>query len=218
MQLPAIIVYPDGSRLLFHSPASFTCPLTVTVQRPVHTDDPDALPEMVEVEEVQTITHPPEAWTLWSPADWAAMCPDLIVRPVVDPGTPVVAGKRAVRQPVDAWEIGDDAATVTYSIVDLTAEEIAAQGANLKAQVAAAVQRHLDATVSERNYTSAAAAVSYVGDPNPQWDAEGRVVLAWRSAVWTACFAALDAVLAGDRPPLTPEEMVAELPPLVWPE
>ncbi|QCG98973.1 hypothetical protein E6C67_26780 [Azospirillum sp. TSA2s] len=116
------------------------------------------------------------------------------------------------------WTIGADAVTVTYRLVDLTPEEVAAQGAALKQQVAAAVQRHLDATVSPRNYTSAAAAVSYVGDPNPQWDAEGRAVLAWRSAVWTACFVALDAVLSGERPPLTPEEMVAELPPLIWPE
>jgi hypothetical protein len=90
--------------------------------------------------------------------------------------------------------------------------------ATLKAQVAEAVQRHLDAAVAERNYSSAAAAVSYVGDPNPHWDAEARAVLAWRSAVWTACFAALDAVMTGERPPLTPEEMIAELPPLVWPE
>lgn len=217
MQLPAIIVYPDGSRLLFHSPASFTCPLTVTVQRPVESADPDAPPEWVEVEEVQTVTHPPEAWTLWTPEDWAAMCPDLIVRPVIDAGASIVAGKRALRQPVEAWEVGVDMATVTYAMVDLTAEEIAAQAANIKAQVAAAVQRHLDAAVAERGYSSAAAAVSYVGDPNPQWDAEGGAVRDWRSAVWTVCFAALDAVLAGERPPLTPDEMVAELPPLVWP-
>lgn len=218
MQLPAIIVYPDGTRVLFHSPAEFNSDRRVTVQRPVETDDPDAPPEMVEVEETQTVTHPPEAWTLWTPADWAIMCPGLIVRPVLDPGAPVVAGKRAVRQPVEAWEIGDDVATVTYATVDLTAAEIAAHAANIKAQVAAAVQRHLDTAVAERSYASAAAAVSYVGDPNPQWDAEGRAVLAWRSAVWTACYAALDAVLAGERPPLTPEEMVTELPPLVWPE
>ncbi|ALG75444.1 hypothetical protein VY88_26910 [Azospirillum thiophilum] len=106
--------------------------------------------------------------------------------------------------------------------MDLTPAEIAARaaaaGAAIKQQVADAVQRHLDAAVAGRNYSSAAAAVSYVGDPNPLWDAEARAVLAWRSAVWTACFAALDAVLAGDRAPLTPEEMVAELPPLVWPE
>ncbi len=107
-------------------------------------------------------------------------------------------------------------------VVSLTPAEIAARaaaaGEALKQQVADAVQRHLDAAVAARNYSSAAAAVSYVGDPNPQWDAEGRAVLAWRSAVWTACFAALDAVLAGEREPLTPDEMVAELPPLVWPE
>lgn len=218
MQLPALIQYPDGTRVLFHSPAGFTCQARVTVRRPAENDDPDASPEMVEVEEVQTITHPADAWTLWTPEDWATVCPALIVRPVVDPGAPAVAGKRAVRQPVEAWDIGDDAATVTYATVDLTADEIAAHAANLKAQVAAAVQRHLDAAVAERNYASTAAAVSYVGDPNPQWDAEGRAVRDWRSAVWTACFAVLDAVLAGERPPLTPDEMVAELPPLVWPE
>jgi hypothetical protein len=102
-----------------------------------------------------------------------------------------------------------------WDVEAIPPEEIAA---TLKAQVADAVQRHLDVAVAPRNYASAAAAVSYVGDPNPQWDAEGRAVRAWRSAVWTTCFTALDDVLAGRRDPLTPEEMVAELPPLVWPE
>lgn len=217
MQLPAIIVYPDGTRVLFHSPASFTAPWPV--QRPVNggetaTDDPDVPVEMEE----QTVTHPPEAWTHWTPADWAVMCPNLIVRPVVDPGAPVAAGKRSVRQPVEAWEIGNEVVTVSYALVDLTSDEIAAQTVNIKAHVAAAVQRHLDATVAERGYSSAAAAVSYVGDPHPRWDAEGRAVRDWRSAVWTVCFAALDSVLAGERAPLTPEQMVAELPAIVWPD
>lgn len=90
--------------------------------------------------------------------------------------------------------------------------------ATLKAQVADAVQRHLDDAVVLRNYSSAAAAVSYVGDPNARWDAEGRAVRAWRSAVWTTCFAILDDVLAGKRDPLTPKQVILELPPLVWPE
>lgn len=102
-----------------------------------------------------------------------------------------------------------------WDVEPIPPEEIAA---TLKKAVADAVQRHLDAAVAERSYSSAAAAVSYVGDPHLQWDAEGRAVRDWRSAVWTACFAALEAVLAGERPPLTPEEMVAELPPLVWPD
>ncbi len=125
---------------------------------------------------------------------------------------------QATHRPIDAFDEESDGAggvQLVQRTEPIPPEEIAA---TIKRQVADAVQRHLDAAVSERNYSSAAAAVSYVGDPNPQWDAEGRAVLAWRSAVWMACFAALDAVLAGERPPLTPDEMVAELPPLVWPE
>ncbi|QCG95103.1 hypothetical protein E6C67_14150 [Azospirillum sp. TSA2s] len=101
-----------------------------------------------------------------------------------------------------------------WDVEPIPPEEIAAA---LKQQVADAVQRHLDATVAPRNYSSAAAAVSYIGDPNPRWNAEGLAVRTWRSAVWTACFSALDDVLAGRRDPLTPEQMIAELPPLVWP-
>lgn len=115
----------------------------------------------------------------------------------------------------DAPDPDNDRIKRVWNVEPIPPEEIAA---TLKAQVADAVQRHLDAAVAERNYASASAAVSYVGDPNPQWNAEGRAIRDWRSAVWTACFAALDAVLAGERPPLMPEEMVAELPPLVWPE
>ena len=114
----------------------------------------------------------------------------------------------------DAEDAEHDRIIRVWNVEPIPPEEIAA---TLKRQVADAVQRHLDAAVADRSYASAAAAVSYVGDPNPQWDAEGRAVRDWRSAVWTACFSALDAVLAGERPPLTPEEMVAELPPLVWP-
>lgn len=166
MQLPAIIVYPDGSRFLFHSPASFSCSLPVSVQRPVENDDPDAPPEFVEVEEVQTITHPPEAWTLWTPADWAAMCPGLIVRPVVDPGATAEEGKRAVRDPIEAWPVGDETATVTYSQVPLTPEEIAAAlppvpraVTNFQARavlLAAGLFDQVDAAIKAQPQTSAA--------------------------------------------------------------
>ena len=130
------------------------------------------------------------------------------------------ATQRLSQQADELLDADACAVTVRPLVVNLTPAEIeehaAAAGAALKQQVADAVQRHLDEAVAVRNYSSAAAAVSYVGDPNPRWDAEGRAVRAWRSAVWTACFAALDDVLAGKREPLTPEQMVAELPPLVW--
>ena len=125
------------------------------------------------------------------------------------------ATHRPVPDTFDEMPDGAGGVQLVQRVEPIPPEEIAAA---TKKAVADAVQRHLDTVVAERSYSSAAAAVSYVGDPNPQWDAEARAVLAWRSAVWTACFVALDDVLAGRREPLTPDEMVAELPPLVWPE
>lgn len=84
--------------------------------------------------------------------------------------------------------------------------------------VSQAVEGHLAASVTVRGYKSVESAVSYRDDPNPIWAAQARAVLEWRSACYTACYAALAAVQAGARPPLTPDEMVAALPPLVWPD
>lgn len=162
------------------------------------------------------IKWPALIWDHWTPKDWATQCPAWTVLPLIDEA-PTVSGKRAERLPMEQWDVGESVVIVNHRLVDLTPEEVAAQGAALKQAVADAVQRHLDTAAAPRNYTSAAAAVSYVGDPNAKWDAEGRAVRAWRSAVWTACFAALDDVLAGRREPLTPEQMIAELPALVWP-
>jgi len=100
MKLPAILVFPDGARSLFSARSAFA-------------DDAGT-------------NHPPEAWDLWTKEDWAAMCPRLKVLPVADPGPSAVPGKRALRNAVDAWILGDDAATVTYTLVPLTPEEIEA--------------------------------------------------------------------------------------------
>jgi hypothetical protein len=115
----------------------------------------------------------------------------------------------------DTSDPDNDRIIRVWDVEPIPPEEVEAA---LKKAVAQAVQRHLDTAVAPRGYSSAAAAISYIGDPNHVWDAEGRAVLSWRSAVWQTCFAALDAVVAGLRAPLTPAEMVAELPPLVWPD
>ncbi|RUQ59757.1 hypothetical protein EJ913_31035 [Azospirillum doebereinerae] len=109
--------------------------------------------------------------------------------------------------------------SVTYELVDLTAEEITAAGALLQQQVTDAVQQHLDAAVRTRGYDSMATCVTYAGEASvPRFQAEGRAARAWRSAVWDRCYAVLAEVLAGERASLTPAEMIAELPPLVWPD
>lgn len=82
----------------------------------------------------------------------------------------------------------------------------------------AAITAHLDAVVRERGYDSILSAVSYPGDPDPQYNADGRAARAWRSAVWRYVNAELDKVLAGERAQPSVAELIAELPVIVWPE
>ncbi|HYF88965.1 DUF4376 domain-containing protein [Azospirillum sp.] len=71
------------------------------------------------------IQWPALIWDHWTPADWAAMCPDWTVLPLIDE-PPTVAGKRAERLPMEEWTIGADAVTVTYRMVDLPQAEVEA--------------------------------------------------------------------------------------------
>jgi len=116
-----------------------------------------------------------------------------------------------------------DAVAAGWVIEPIPLEEIAAaladEAAALQQQVADAVQQHLDAAVQARNYDSMATCVTYAGEASvPRFQQEGRAARAWRSAVWERCYAVLAEVLAGERAPLTPTEMIAELPLLVWPD
>lgn len=83
------------------------------------------------------------------------------------------------------------------------------------AACSAAVQEHLDAEARARMYDSILSAVSYQTSSHPKFGPEGRAFAAWRDDVWTYCYAALDDCTNGRRSIPTPEELVAELPPLV---
>jgi hypothetical protein len=78
-----------------------------------------------------------------------------------------------------------------------------------------AVQKHLDDTAKSRGYAGILSAVSYVGDADPVFNAEGTALKAWRSAVWNACHVKLAEVNAGGVPPTIPE-LIAILPAVVW--
>ena len=78
------------------------------------------------------------------------------------------------------------------------------------------MQLHLDTKVSERGYGSILAAVTYVGSQVTQWDTEAQVCLAWRDAVWTAVYQIMADVEQDLRPIPTKDELIAELPELVW--
>lgn len=81
----------------------------------------------------------------------------------------------------------------------------------------AAVQKHLDDTAKQRNYDGIAPLCTYTGSSNQQFAAEGRAGVAWRDASWTICLQAISDIKAGKRSMPTAEELILELPALVWP-
>lgn len=73
-----------------------------------------------------------------------------------------------------------------------------------------AIQRALDAYAAAWGYTDLARAVTYIGDPNPQFDLEGIALRNWRSAVWVKGGQIL-ATIDPAKPP-TIQEVLAQLP------
>lgn len=81
------------------------------------------------------------------------------------------------------------------------------------ASITAAVQAHMDAAARDAGYDDVKSAVTYADEPAvPRFQEEGRAFRAWRSLVWAKCYELLDAVQAGTRPPMTAEQVIAELP------
>ena len=76
------------------------------------------------------------------------------------------------------------------------------------------VQSYLDATAKQRNYDNIFTLCGYITDPNPKFQSEAQAAVAWRSAVWTKCYAILADVQAGTR--AMPTDIIAELPVMTW--
>lgn len=81
----------------------------------------------------------------------------------------------------------------------------------------AAVQAHVEATARARGYHDAATCASYIGSTIPPWQADAEAFVAWRDAVWLYVYAQLAAVQAEQRAQPSIEELIAELPAIVWP-
>lgn len=84
-----------------------------------------------------------------------------------------------------------------------------------KANLIAAVKKHLDACAQAKGYDDIKSACTYADEPAvPKFQTEGQGFRKWRSLVWEQCYQVIDDALAGKRPVPTPEELVAELPTL----
>lgn len=79
------------------------------------------------------------------------------------------------------------------------------------------VQAHLDATAKERGYDGILSLCSYATSSVAKFAAEGQAGVNWRDAVWADATLTLEQVLAGAISAPTAEELIAALPPMVWP-
>lgn len=80
-----------------------------------------------------------------------------------------------------------------------------------------AIQLHLDTEAQTRGYDGILSACSYAAGNHPKYSAEGQACLEWREAVWDKGYEIMADVQAGTRPLPTEQEVLAELPVMVWP-
>lgn len=76
-----------------------------------------------------------------------------------------------------------------------------------------ALQKKLDAGAKSWGYDDLRAAVSYIGDPFPRFNAEAVALRDWRSAVWVWAGVEESAIKAGQKALPTPvDQFVAAMP------
>lgn len=99
-----------------------------------------------------------------------------------------------------------------------TPVEIVQSEARLINEFRTIIQRHLDEAAVRVGYDDIKTAVTYADEPSvPKFEAEGKALRAWRSVLWAYGYEQIAAVQSGDRVLPTPEQLIAELPPLVMP-
>jgi len=87
----------------------------------------------------------------------------------------------------------------------------------VKTKLIVDVQTILDKTAQSHGYDNIASLVSYNGDANPIFNAEGKAGIKWRSTCWEKCFQIIDDIKAGLRTYPTDSGLISELPPMIWP-
>lgn len=103
-----------------------------------------------------------------------------------------------------------------YEVVAIPPLSLEEKHKQIQEQLTDAVQKWMDKTVQQRNYDNILSACSYAGSKVEKFNAEGTACQTWRDEVWKTCYKILDEVLAGTREIPTEEELINELPVLVW--
>ena len=80
-----------------------------------------------------------------------------------------------------------------------------------------AIDAYIDSVAQAKGYDSRITAALRAGYENP-WQAEGIVFGQWMDSVYAYCQQVQVDALAGNRTIPTAEELIAELPEIIWPE
>lgn len=100
----------------------------------------------------------------------------------------------------------------------VTAEmKAAAAQDELLASFRSAIQAHIDDTARSRHYDNGNSIAGYVASTHPAWAEEAQAFVAWRDEVWMNAYDKLDEVVSGRRAVPAIEEIIVELPAIVWP-
>lgn len=106
----------------------------------------------------------------------------------------------------------------TWLIVDLTAEEQAAQAQAIQSSIVQATQDRLDTFARTRNYDGILSLCTYATSSVPKFAAEGQYGIDARDNTWATLYQILDEVQAGIRPaPSGYADIEPQLPVLQWP-
>ena len=101
-----------------------------------------------------------------------------------------------------------------YEVVEIPAHVPTAE--EIQKMLTDGVQAYMDKKAQERGYDNIHTACSYANSTDEIFKAEGTACLAWRDSVWRKCYNILDEVKQGKRAIPTLEEVIAELPILMW--
>lgn len=82
------------------------------------------------------------------------------------------------------------------------------------------VQTIIDETAKQKRYDDGLSCVSYVGDPDEEFNADAVAFKAWRGCCWRTCYNILNSVKAGTVAPedVTDAYVIERLPVMEWPE
>jgi len=89
---------------------------------------------------------------------------------------------------------------------------------SVKDRLSFSTQIFMDEKARSLGYDNILNLCTYATSTNKRFAKEGRAGLKWRDSVWTLVHKIMEDVLAGKREAPTRQEIISELPDIVWPE